>query len=88
MAADVETNGKKKLLPKAGFDRSTSGFQRGQYLRLPTHANLHKMGPSAVTSYMNLAFAAAATAPPAGALADACARWHAHAASSNVRLAA
>ena len=70
---------------------------RSQYLRLqtralsylPAHAKLNKVGPSAVTSYMNLAFAAAAT--PARRRQ---ARWlmralaGIHAASSNVRLAA
>ena len=77
----LKQNGKKKTASQAGI--------RSQYLRLqtralsylPAHAKLNKVGPSAVTSYMNQAFAAAAGRPRGGR--------HAllHAASINVRLA-
>ena len=74
---------------KYSFPRAEAGI-RSQYLRLqtralsylPAHAKLNKVGPSAVTSYMNQAFAAAAGRRPRGGR-------HAllHAASINVRLA-
>ena len=64
----LKQNGKKKTASQAGI--------RSQYLRLqtralsylPAHAKLNKVGPSAVTSYMNQAFAAGW--PPAQPVPD------------------
>ena len=79
-----------QMLKQTAKKTASQAGIRSQYLRLqtralsylPAHAKLNKVGPSAVTSYMNQAFAAAAGRRPRGGR-------HAllHAASINVRLA-
>ena len=63
-----------QMLKQTAKKTASQAGIRSQYLRLqtralsylPAHAKLNKVGPSAVTSYMNQAFAAAAGRRPRG----------------------